>query len=1060
MKKFQKLARKVVTFLAATVLAWGAITPTVSHMAYAANSTGSLVVGWQTTIGEGTTLTKYSKVYGDKTASIYVTKVDLNNPYVEVKPVFGTKQQLTSKQTVSQMANETGAVAAVNADFFNTTKRGAPFGIVMKDKEIVSSMGHIPYWYSLGITSDRTAAITKFGFQGKVTAEDGTTYSLRGVNKEEYNPADGLKSHVNQLNLYTPKFGKTSLGIIPNYKHVVEVVFVDGVATEIRVDQPGATIPSNGFVLWGNGQAAQFLEQHVPIGSRVQLDYHTTPTDQEWIQAVGGHVILVDQGVAMSTFQTDAYVQGINAHTAVGTSRDGKTLWIVAVEKNATSRGTNLAELAQIMVELGAYKAVNFDGGGSTALATRLLGETEAKLALTPKEGSERRVPTGLAVYNTAPKGDLIGFQIVGPTELLIGQEAEFKAAKGYDNHYQPYQVDSSAVTWNATQSDAGVFVNNRFTATKSGTVGLLAQVGGLKQEKQVRVFSGSDIAQLEISPYPVFIGLGQTIDLDVKVKTKTGKVIQATPRSVTGFVDSPIATLNDNLQLTAGEKEGSTNLTIDYDGVATSVPVIIGEMEQPWLTFDNQVGMYHTAYPESISAQGSFALVSDPVYRSKKSAKLTYNFAGASTGDVRIAYGRVSSTPVAIPGNPFGLGVWVHGDNSNHWLRAEVVDAKGKVHYVDLAKQIDWTGWKQVKGAFPGEAVYPLTLRSIYVVNKKEETELRPEQGTLYFDELSLLYPYDATKKVNGKEFNPAVPGTQSLGNELSMNYSFQNAASFLEKARIDVQPMAKLQIPGYVPADYSFSIKPVALKKGKEDQFSSTPVTVSLTPKQWVKGKGIGLLYVNEINQTLDVLQGQMDAQRNWAYEINSYGTYIPYYLDIPSDVPFMDIVNHPARTEITSMAAKGYVKGLEPNVFGPEVSLTRAQFVTLLARVYNWQLPAKPKLSFKDTIPAYAQGAVQVALSKGIIKGYDDKTFKPDKSITRAEAAAILDRILKQKSSTTLTLTDKKAWPKWASASITNIVGQGLMDPIGDKFEPSKPTTRAVFVVALYRILENKN
>ncbi|MGC5324985.1 S-layer homology domain-containing protein, partial [Brevibacillus sp. SYSU BS000544] len=842
--------------------------------------------------------------------------------------------------------------------------------------------------------------------------------------------------------------------------HVVEVVFVDGVATETRVDQPGATIPANGFVLWGNGQAAQFLEQHVPIGSRVQLDYQTTPTGQDWVQAVGGHVILVDKGVPMSTFPTDTYVQGINAHTAVGTSQDGKTLWIVAVEKNATSRGTNLAELAQIMVELGAYQAVNFDGGGSTSLAVRMLGETDAKLALSPKEGSERRVPTGLAVYNTAPQGDLAGFQIVGPTELLIGQEAEFKAAKGFDNHYQPMKIDTSAVTWNSTQSDAGVFENNRFTATKSGTVGLIAQVGGLKQERQVRVFSGSDVAQLEISPNPVFIGLGQTMDLSVTVKTKTGKVIEATPRSVTGFVDSQIATLNDNLQLIAGEKEGRANLSINYDGVSTTVPVIIGEMEQPWLVFDNQVGMYHTAYPDSISAQGSFGLVSEPVYRSKKSAKLTYNFAGAPTSDVRIAYGRLGSNPVAIPGNPFGLGLWVYGDNSNHWLRAEILDAKGKVHYVDLAKQIDWTGWKQVKGAFPGEAVYPLSLRSIYVVNQKEQTELRPEQGTLYFDELSLLYPYDATKKVVGKEINPAQPGTLSLGKELNMNYSFQQVASFLEKARIDVQPIAKRQLPGYVPADYSFSISPVALKNGKEDLLGSTPVTLSFAPKQWVKNKGIGLLYVNEVNQTLDVLQGQMDAQHNWTYEINSYGTYIPYYLDIPSDVPFMDILNHPARTEITSMAAKGYVKGLEANVFGPEVALTRAQFVALLARVYKWELPAKPKLNFKDTVPAYAQGAVQVALSKGIIKGYDDKTFKPDKSITRAEAAAILDRILKQKSSTNLTLSDKKTWPKWASASITNIVGLGLIDPIGEKFEPNKPTTRAVFVVALYRILEKKN
>ncbi|MGD8190357.1 phosphodiester glycosidase family protein [Brevibacillus ginsengisoli] len=1058
----KKRSQKLVSLVAAAVLAWGAIVPVAPNVAHAESSASKLVLGWQTPIGEGTSLYKYSKQFGDKTALLYVTKVDLNNPYVEVKPVYGSNQQLTSRQSVSQMANETGAIAAVNADFFNTTKRGAPFGIVMKDKEIVSSMGQIPYWYSFGVTSDHTAAITNFGFQGKVTAADGTVFSLRGVNKEEYNPGDGLKSHVNQLNLYTPKFGKTSLGIIPNYVHVVEEVFVDGVATEIRVDKPGAPIPPNGFVLWGNGQAAQFLEQHVPIGSRVQLDYQTTPTSQDWAQAVGGHILLADGGVPLTYFPTENYIKGINAHTAVGVSQDGKTMWIVTAEKSANSRGVSLAELGQIMVELGAYRAMNFDGGGSTTLAARNLGETSAKVAMTPSEGSERRVPTGLAVYNTAPQGSLASFQITGPTELLIGQEAEYSVGKAYDSHYQPYKINPSDVVWTAAQTDAGTVDRNRFTATKSGTVGLVAQVGGVTKQQDIHVYSGADVQQIAVSPNPIYIGLGQTMDLDVKVKTKSGKTITANPRSVKGSIDSDVASLNDQLQIVASNKEGNAKLTLSYDGVSTSVPIVVGEVEQPWLTFDNQVGMYHTAIPDTLSSQGSFAAVSGdnvPVYRSKKSAKLTYNFAGADKNDVRIAYGRLGANPVAIPGKPFGLGVWVYGDNSNHWLRAEVLDAKGKTYYVDLAKQIDWTGWKQVKGSFPGEAVYPLSLRSIYVVNTPENTDQRPEKGTLYFDELSLLYPHNAVNTVTGTDVIPTQPGKLSLGSELDMNYNFQQAASFLDKARIDVQSIVDQQVPGYVPADYSFSIKPTAVKAGKQDQISTSPVTLTFTPKQWVQGKGIGLLYVNQANQTYDVLNGQMDANRNWVYQVNSYGTYIPYYLDAPADTPFFDILNHPARTEITAMAAKGYVKGTSPDMFSPEDPLTRAQFVTMLARVYNWELPAKPKLMFKDQIPAYAQGPVQVALSKGIVKGYDDKTFKPDQTISRAEAAVILDRVLKKQATPNKLLADKKSWPSWAVGPINHIVGLGLIDPISNKFEPNKPTTRAVFVVALYRMTIGK-
>ncbi|MBO8165317.1 MAG: phosphodiester glycosidase family protein [Brevibacillus sp.] len=1056
-----KRPRKLLSLLLASLLAWGTLIPlSPSPAAGAEEKTGALTEQWQTPIGEGTTLYKYVKTYGEKQAIIYVTKVDLNNKYVEVKPVYGTGGLLTDKQTVTQMANETGAIAAINADFFDMAKRGAPFGIVIRDKQLISSMGHISYWYSLGITGEKTARIEHFGFTGKVTADNGASFPLRGVNKEKYNPSEGY-SHLDQLNLYTPSFGRTSLGKVENYQNVVEVVFQDGVAREVRVDQPGAPIPQNGFVLWGQGAAAQYLLQNVPVGSRVTIDYETTPADREWLQAVGGHVLLVDQGKALTSFRADDYVKGINAHTAVGVSQDGKTLYMVVVEEGPNSRGVNLQELAQLLVELGVWRAVNFDGGGSTTLAARRLFDTQATLINNPKGGAQRRVPTGLAVYNTAPPGTLSNFQIYGPSEVLVGQQVEY-TTKAYDNHYLPYTIKPSEITWDVPSTDAGTFEGSRFTAKKSGSVQLRATAGGITKTKDIYVITGKDVAELLVTPSVINVAVGQTIPLEVKVKTKRGQLITASPQSVKAVVNSPLAAVDDRLQLTAGSSPGHATLTVSYDGVSTSVRINIGEQEKPWLTFDNLSEPYHSGYPASLNNAGSFTMVSgegEPVFRTRKAARLSYNFAGAPADDVRIAYGRLGPEAVTIPGEPFGMGLWVYGDGSNHWLRAEVIDGKGDLHYVNLAEKVDWTGWKQVRGYFPPGVPYPLKLRSIYLVNKPEETITRPERGTVYFDEVSLLYPYDAKQQVTGRDVAPSAPGQLALGQELDLGYSFQNTASFLEKARIDVQSVVKQQMPGYVPADYSFTISPVTYKQGQTDQLSTRPVTVTLTPKEWLKRKGVGLLYVNGQTNTLDPLIGEMTPEGKWVYRLNAYGTYIPYYLDIPADLPFMDIVHHPARAEITAMYNKGYVKGLTADAFGPEAALTRAQFVTLLARVYGWKLPEKPNPGFKDAIPAYAQGAVQAAVAKGLVMGYPDKTFRPDQPVTRAEAAVILDRLLGQKPSQTPALADSQHWPQWASASIRNVVGLGLMDPLHDRFEPGKPTTRAVCVVALYRTLENK-
>ncbi|MGF9906435.1 phosphodiester glycosidase family protein [Brevibacillus porteri] len=1048
-------AQRIVTLLTATTMAWGAFVPFVpfaTNVAHARAETSALNMMWQTPIGEGTTLQKYTKSFANQVVTIMVTKVDLNNPYVEVKPVYGTKGKLTDRQTVTQMARETGAVAAINADFFNMSKRGAPFGIVMKDDELISSMGLVSYWYALGLTGDKMAIVDKFGFGGKVTAPNGATYSIQGVNKEEYNPSDGRKSHQNQLNVYTPSFGKNSLGTITGYKDVVEILFVDNVAKEVRVNQPGVYIPYNGYVLWGHGAAGAFLKQNFPVGATATVEYQTTPQTLDLNHAVGGNVLLVDQGKALSSFPADKSITNKTARTAVGVSQDGKTLYMVTID---ASQGVYLDELAKIMAELGSYRAVNFDGGGSTTMAARMLGETHANLSNKPSGGAERRVPTGLAVYNTAPAGELRGFQIDVPADVLIGQTIPLSASKGYDVHYQPYAINSGDVSWDASQSEAGTVNGKQFTPARSGKITLTARLGNVTQNKDIQVISGNDVQQIIVSPNPITIAPGQSLNLDVKIKTKKGSTVQATPLSVKASVDSSVATINDNLQLVAGNEPGNGNLAITYDGVSTTVPFAVGQFEQPWLTFDNQAGIYHAANPSSISSAGSFALVSDQTFRTKKAAKLVYNFSGAPANNMRISYGVLGAKPVTIPGKPLGLGLWVNGDNSGHWLRAEAVDAKGKPVYVDLAKEINWTGWKQVKGYFPSNVAYPLQLKSVYVVDQANDG-ITHDKGTLYFDEFSLLLG-NQTGQPSDVAVVPELPGSMSLGAELDLHYSLANTAPYLDSALIDVESIVTQPMPGYVPADYSFTIKPGELKAGQEDAISASSIQLTLAPKQWLAGKGVGLLYVNEVNNTLDPLLGTMNAQGQWVYEVNSYGKYIPYYLDNAGtgSAGFTDITKHPAKAEITYMAEKGYVKGLTETTFGPEVSLTRAQFVTLLARTFEWDLPSSPKLKFKDKVPSYAQGAVQVAVSKGLVKGYKDNTFRPDQPVTRAEAAVILDRLVNKKGATKK-VSDKGTWPAWASTSINNMVGLGLIDPVGGNYQPNKPTTRAVCVVALYRIL----
>lgn len=87
-------------------------------------------------------------------------------------------------------------------------------------------------------------------------------------------------------------------------------------------------------------------------------------------QAVAGSAVLVQQGKAVVVPRGSANNDGIYSRTAVALDRTGQTLWLIAIDDKQPfySEGVTLAELSQMILELGADAALNLDGGGSTTL--------------------------------------------------------------------------------------------------------------------------------------------------------------------------------------------------------------------------------------------------------------------------------------------------------------------------------------------------------------------------------------------------------------------------------------------------------------------------------------------------------------------------------------------------------------------------------------------------------------------------------------------------------------------------------------------------------------------
>lgn len=100
--------------------------------------------------------------------------------------------------------------------------------------------------------------------------------------------------------------------------------------------------------------------------------------------------------------------------------------------------------------------------------------------------------------------------------------------------------------------------------------------------------------------------------------------------------------------------------------------------------------------------------------------------------------------------------------------------------------------------------------------------------------------------------------------------------------------------------------------------------------------------------------------------------------------------------SNTAVSTMAKGGYVVGYEDGTFRPTKEITRAEFVTIVAKFLDTELETEAS-AFTDAKNHWAEQYINVALAENLISGYTDDTFKPDEAITRAEAITIINKLL---------------------------------------------------------------
>jgi uncharacterized repeat protein (TIGR02543 family) len=174
-----------------------------------------------------------------------------------------------------------------------------------------------------------------------------------------------------------------------------------------------------------------------------------------------------------------------------------------------------------------------------------------------------------------------------------------------------------------------------------------------------------------------------------------------------------------------------------------------------------------------------------------------------------------------------------------------------------------------------------------------------------------------------------------------------------------------------------------------------------------------------------------------------------------------PFTDIQNHWAKADICKAVSLGIVEDVRSTIFAPERTLTRLEFVTMLLRTLQIPVGAEEtSLPFHDTasLPLGMQSAIHTGVSKGILTGYTDGTFRPHQTISRIELATMLAKAMKWESSSApkLPFVDQQSIPAWAQPYVGVVHARGILQGRGgNQFAPYGVTTNAEATVIFLRL-----
>lgn len=284
--------------------------------------------------------------------------------------------KIIGRTKLSVFANRIDILAAINGSYF--APDGEIIGALKIDGKIISS-DKISRAIA-GFTQSGDLQIDINEYRGQVVVPDGTTCAIDYVNRVRTKDS---------LILYNSAFG---LRTLTNNYGVEYVVDND---TVVAITDGNSAIPGNGAVLSATGLAKEKLS-HVKLGDKLIITQTLGSIIDGCYDALGAGPQLVKDGkIAVTSGQEKVLPDiavGRAPRTAIAETKNKHILLVVVDGRQAHSIGMTLNELSDFLVKLSAEKAMNLDGGGSSAMLVH------GRVLSLPSDGVERPVASAIAL--------------------------------------------------------------------------------------------------------------------------------------------------------------------------------------------------------------------------------------------------------------------------------------------------------------------------------------------------------------------------------------------------------------------------------------------------------------------------------------------------------------------------------------------------------------------------------------------------------------------------------------------------------------------------------------